>query len=243
MLTLSTSLRCCRFGWTSFTPQRSLATIMLSSSTSINHTSRSQVLGFRRTLSNSALQSPVPFRRSASSLAIVTSRASYSVRPITVRWKPSAGQPTAVHYINTRPFTAGSTRYEKVPESLSSRVIIQNLQHKLYQERQRTQYTSFNILIKSVLGALALTALISLLFDPYGRDGGPHATPAEAQRDILARSVYPPEPPWLKLLESLETMLVVWMNLESARLMILFVAQGLAWCCRFVWTFVAGAGR
>jgi len=243
MLTLSTSLRCCRIGSTSITPQRSLATIMLSSSILINHTSRSQFLGFRRELSNSALQSPVSFRRSTPRLAFVTLCASYSVRLNTIRWTPSAGQPTAVHYVNTRPFTTGSTRYEKVTEAPSSRDIIQKLQHKLYQERQRTQRTSFYNLIKSVFGALALTALISLLFDPHGRENGLQTTLAEAQRDIIPRSAYPPEPPWLKLLESLETMLVVWMNLESARLTILFVAQGLAWCSRFVWTFVARAAR
>jgi len=224
-------------GPTSFRPQRKLATALSSPSTLI-HSNRN--LCFRRPFSSSALQSFALSRRVTPSSTDISSCALIALRPKATRCQPFKGQPAAVHVLKTRAFTSGDTKHERATESLRNQELVQQLQYKLNQERQQRRYAPFYTFVNSAVGAIALTGLMSLYVDPYNRESVSHELPAAASRDIV-RSTFPPQPPWLEILRSLENAFVIWMNLESARWTILFVAESLAWCCTWIGTLFAGA--
>jgi len=238
-LVLSLAPSFCRpCGPTSFRSQGTLATALSSPATLVYG---NRHLCFRRPFSSSMLRSFALSRRVTSSSTYINSCASIALRPSATRCQSSHGQPAAVHVLKTRAFTSGDTKHERATESLRNQEMVQQLQYKLNQERQQRGYAPFYTFVNSVVGAIALTGLMSLYFDPYNRKSVSHELPAAASRDIV-RSTFPPQPPWLEILRSLENAFVIWMNLESARWTILFVAEGLAWCCTWIWTLFTGAG-
>lgn len=151
-------------------------------------------------------------------------------RCFSIQAKPNAEDPQHTCKV-------GSAQFTKDEELVRLAGLVQELHHKLNEERERRRWSLVNTFCSSLVGAIALTAFMKYWSDLHGTMTEPRTSSAETIRHWNARSPSPEAHPLLMLVKSVEMMFILWADLESARWTISFLARSVAHCCRWIWAF------